>query len=84
MRFLARQLPLFRLLAAAQVALLVRRHLRQLDPFERRRLAELVRRGHRLDRAERRELRTLAAKLEPAAFVRAAAAHVSPLPRRFR
>ena len=74
------RLPLFKLLAIAQVALLVRRHLRNLTPGEHRRLRELVRRGHRLDRTERGELRALLAKLEPGIFLRAAADRVSPVP----
>jgi hypothetical protein len=75
-----RLLPLFRLLAIAQIALLVRRHMRNLDRGERRRLAELVRRGRRLDRTERRELRDLVMKLEPGVFARAAMNRVSPVP----
>ena len=80
-----RRLPFFKLLAIAQIALLVRRHLRNLTPLELRRMGELVRRGHRLDRDERSELRSLVAKLEPGAFAFAAADRVSPLPlpRRF-
>jgi hypothetical protein len=80
-----RRLPFFKILAIAQIALLVRRHLKRLTPMERKRMGELVRRGHRLDRSERDELRTLVSKLEPAAFAFAAADHVSPLPlpRRF-
>jgi hypothetical protein len=79
------RLPFFKLLAIAQIALLVRRHLRNLTPMEMRRMGELVRRGHRLDRDERTELRSLVAKLEPGAFAFAAADRVSPvrLPRRF-
>jgi hypothetical protein len=79
-----RRLPFFKILAIAQIALLVRRHLKRLTPMERKRMGELVRRGHRLDRSERDELRTLVGKLEPAAFAFAAADHVSPVPlRRF-
>ena len=79
------RLPFFKIFAIAQVALLVRRHLKRLTPMERRRMGELVRRGHRLDRSERNELRTLVSKLEPGAFAFAAANHMSPfpLPRRF-
>jgi hypothetical protein len=74
------RLPFFKILAIAQVALLVRRHLRNLTPVERRRLRELAWRGHRLDRAQRRELRDLVGKLEPGIFLRAAADRVSPVP----
>jgi hypothetical protein len=80
-----RRLPFFKLLAVVQLALLARRHLGVLTPDERRRLGELARRGHRLDGAERAELRDLAMKLEPRAFAAAAADYISPLPlpRRF-
>ena len=79
-----RRLPFFKILAVAQVALLVRRHLKRLTPMERRRMGELVRRGHRLDRDGRHELRMLVAKLEPGAFALAAADRFSPIPlRRF-
>ena len=82
----ARQLPFFKLLAVAQVAMMARQHLQALDPQERRRLGELVRRGHRLDHAERAELSTLAVKLEPQAFALAAVDMLSsvPLPGRLR
>jgi hypothetical protein len=75
-----RRLPFLKILAIAQIALLVHRHLTHLTASERRRLADLVRRGHRLNAAERRELRELVAKLEPAAFVFGAADHISPIP----
>jgi hypothetical protein len=45
-------------------------------------MAELVRRGHRLSKPERDELRRLAMKLEPGAFAKGAARHVSPFGRR--
>jgi hypothetical protein len=75
-----RRLPFFKILAIAQVALLVRRHLKRLTPMERKRMGELARRGHRLDRTERDELRTLVGKLEPGAFALAAADRFSPIP----
>lgn len=80
-----RRLPLFRLLAAAEIAMLARRHLRNLDPGERRRLAELVRRGLGMTPAERDELRGLLSRLDPGAFAGAALDAISPvgLPRRF-
>ena len=85
-RRLARQLPIFRLLAVGQVALLGRRHLRALTPEDRRRLTQLVRGGRNLTPDERTELRALAGKLEPRAFALAAADKFSPfpLPERFR
>jgi hypothetical protein len=74
-----RALPFARIFAIAQIALLARRHLRGLSPHDRRRMAHLVRRGRRLTAAERRELRDLVSKLEPAAFITAAARSLSPL-----
>ncbi len=76
----ARQLPFFKLLAVAQVAMMARQHLQALGPDERRRLGELVRRGRSLDAAERAELRALAGKLEPQAFAMAAVDKLSPVP----
>jgi hypothetical protein len=66
--------------------MLARRHLTALTPHERRRLVELARRGHRLSRDERTELRELAMKLEPRAFASAIADTMSPirLPKRRR
>ena len=66
-----------RVLAIAQVALLVRRHLSLLEPDERTRLATLVAqsrgRPHRnLTANERQELLRLAQKLEPGAFAHGA------------
>jgi hypothetical protein len=75
-----KRIPFFKILAFAQVALLARRHLRGLTRDDRRRLAELARRGTRLTPAERTELRALVAKMEPRAFALGAAHHVSPLP----
>ena len=77
---LLRRMPLFRLLAIGQTALLARRHLQRLDASDRRRLAELVRRGRGMDRAEREELRSLLGKLEPRAFAVMTADAFSPVP----
>ena len=79
-----RRLPFFKLLALAQTALLLRRHLQRLDSRDLRRLNELVRRGHHLNADERRELGRLVGKLEPREFAFAAADKLSPvrLPRR--
>jgi hypothetical protein len=79
-----RRMPFFKVLAIAKIALVARRHLQRLDASDRRRLSELVRRGHRMDRAERHELRRLVGKLEPRAFAVASADAFSPvrLPRR--
>src|SRR5689334_8941433 len=75
-----RRLPFFKVLAVVQIALLARRHLTALSPYERRRMAELARRGAKLTSEERREFIGLAAKLEPRAFAVHAADHFSPLP----
>jgi hypothetical protein len=74
----AKKLPLFRLIALAQVGLLAHRHLGALSSAERRRLLELGRRPHRLTGAERTELKRIAAKLEPRAFATEAVRSVSP------
>jgi hypothetical protein len=75
-----RSLPFLKLLAILQVILLARRHLQGLSGADRRRMAQLVRRGPKLSSAERRELRELAMKLEPGAFAKGAAARMSPMP----
>src|SRR4051812_3886721 len=75
-----RRLPFLKLLAVVQIALLARRHLTTLSPTERRRMAELARRGRTLTPDERHEFIELASKLEPRAFAVAAADHVSPFP----
>jgi hypothetical protein len=75
-----RRMPLFKLLAIAQTALLLQHHVRQLDASDWRRLAQLVRRGRGMSRAEREELRLLLAKLEPRAFAFTTADRFSPVP----
>jgi hypothetical protein len=79
-----RRLPFLKLIAVVELALLARRHLGALSPHERRRMAELARRGRKLTAAERDELRRLALKLEPRAFAGSAVNKFSPvrLPRR--
>jgi len=76
---IVRAIPFFRLLAIAQTVLLVRRHVRMLDAGDRRRLAELVRRGRGMTPAEREELRGVLAKLEPRVFAATAADAFSPV-----
>lgn len=76
---IANKLPLLRIVALGQLALLAHRHIRALTPKERRRLVELARKPHKLSPRERRELRALAAKLEPGAFAKNAARTVAPL-----
>jgi hypothetical protein len=70
-----------RVLAIAQVALLVRRHLALLEPDERTRLAKLVaqskgRPKRNLTANDREELLRLVRKLEPGEFGRSAAGHM--------
>ena len=81
----AKQVPLFKVVTIAQIAMLARQHFQTLSPAERRRLVELVRRSRGLSEPERVELRELTAKLDPKAFAGAAADRLSPfpLPRRF-
>jgi hypothetical protein len=79
-----KRLPVLKLLAVAELALVARKHLQHLDATERRRLAELVRRGRGLSAAEREELRSLVLKLDVRAFAGSAVQRLSPvgLPRR--
>ena len=71
----------FRVLAVAQLALLIRRHLSLLEPDERGRLAKLVgqsrgRPTKNLSANEREELLRLVGKLEPGEFGQAAASRL--------
>jgi hypothetical protein len=79
-----KRLPMLKVLAIAEVALLARDHVSRLDPSERRRLVELVRKGHgrarNLDDGEREELSALVAKAEPRRFAALAADRLSPVP----
>jgi branched-subunit amino acid aminotransferase/4-amino-4-deoxychorismate lyase len=74
-----KNVALLRIVVLGQLALLARRHIGALTPQERRRLLKLARRPHNLSARERKELRSLAAKLEPGAFARNAARTVSPI-----
>jgi hypothetical protein len=74
-----RAIPFFRLLAIGQTVLLARRHMRGLEPQERRRLRQLVLRGTKMTSAEREELRRILGKLEPRAFALATANAFSPV-----
>ena len=73
-----------RLLAAAQVVMLARRHWHRLEPHERRRVITLVRvaggRRGRLTPAERLELVRLIAKADPKLFAGLVAQKLSPVP----
>jgi hypothetical protein len=79
-----RALPMARLLAAAEVALMAHDHIAQLQPQDRRRIVQLLRKGHgrrrNLTETERDELAALVAKAEPRLFVGHAAEKFSPVP----
>ncbi len=79
-----RRLPVVKLLSAAELALLARDHVARLSPPERRRLVALVRVGRgrrsRLSDAEREELASLLAKLQPRRLVGEAIDRLSPVP----
>jgi hypothetical protein len=79
-----RRLPIMRLLAIGEIAVLARDHFERLTPVERRRLVVLLRRGRgrpsNLNKRDRRELAALIAKVEPRAFAGAAADKLSPVP----
>jgi len=79
-----RRIPVVKLLALAEVALLVREHVCRLRPQERRRLVELVRKAHwrkrNLSTAEWDELTALVAIAEPRRFTALAANKLSPMP----
>jgi hypothetical protein len=79
-----KRLPVLKLLAIGEIALLARTHASKLTPEERRRLFSLVREGRgrpsRLDAAQRDELQGLVAKAEPRLFAGEAADKLSPVP----
>jgi hypothetical protein len=79
-----RRLPILKVLAIGEIALLARSHLQKLDPDERRRLIELLRAGRgrpsNLSAAERDELTRLVAKTEPRLFAGLVADRLSPVP----
>jgi len=76
---LLKKMPLFRLIAVGETALLARRHLRRLDAHDRHRLLELVRKGRRMNARQRDELRTILSKLGPLEFAYATADAFSPV-----
>ncbi len=83
-----KRLPMLKLLAIGEIVLLAREHIERLEPHERRRLIELVRRGRgrtrNLNKGERVELAALIDKADARLFVGLAADKLSPvrLPRR--
>jgi hypothetical protein len=74
-----KRLPVMKLVAVAELALVARKHVQHLDAAERRRLVELVRHGRGMSPAEREELRTLVSKLDARAFAGSAAQRLSPV-----
>jgi hypothetical protein len=80
-----RGVPVARLIAIGELVLLARDHITRLEPEERRRVIELVRRGRgrpsHLSGRERRELAALIAKAEPRLFARQAVIKFSPIRR---
>lgn len=83
-----KRLPVMKLIALAEIGMVARRHFELLEPRERRRLVELVRKGRgrkaNLSQRDQAELTRLVAKLEPKQFALLAADKLSPvrLPKR--
>jgi hypothetical protein len=79
-----RAIPMAKLLTAAQLVMIARRHWLRLEPHERRRLFTLVRvatgRRGRLTPAERFELARLIAKADPKLFAGLVVQKLSPVP----
>jgi hypothetical protein len=79
-----KRVPIFKLLALAEVAVLAKAHYGRLTADERRRLLQLVQtsRGRKgnLSQAERDELAVLVNKMEPRMFAGSAASQLSPIP----
>ena len=79
-----RRVPVMKMLAAAELALLTRDHVQRLTPPERRRLITLVRVGRgrrsRLTGSERDELEQLLGKLEARLLMGHAVDRLSPVP----
>lgn len=81
-----KHLPAARLLLAAELMMLARQHLLKLEPQERRRMVQLLRRGRgrpsHLTERERRELARLLEKTEPREFIRSATKRATGIPLR--
>lgn len=80
-----KRLPVTKLLAVAELAVLARDHVQRLSPQERRRVLMLLRAGRahprqRLTDAEREELAALVAKAEPRLFAGETVDALSPIP----
>ncbi|HEY5319104.1 MAG TPA: hypothetical protein VIJ20_14035 [Solirubrobacteraceae bacterium] len=78
-----RRLPILKLLALAEIAVLARAHVTKLEAAEWRRMAELVRIGRgrtsNLSMRQRRELRSLINKAEPRLFAGEAFDKLAPV-----
>jgi len=79
-----KRVPIMKLLALGEIAVLAREHFSKLEPAEWRRLAELVRTGRgrpsNLSARQRRELETLVAKAEPRLFAGEVVGKLAPVP----
>ncbi len=79
-----KRLPVLKLIAIGEIALLARTHVTKLSGDERRRLLALVRKGRgrpsKLSPDERDELARLVAKAEPRLFAGGVADKLSPVP----
>jgi hypothetical protein len=79
-----KKIPVMKLLAAAEVAVLVREHFARLDANERRRLLHLLRLGRgrpsHLSAEDREELAVLVAKMQPRLLMGQAVEKLSPVP----
>jgi hypothetical protein len=79
-----RQVPVAWLLVAGEVVLLARDHIERLEPRERRRVVELLRKGRgrpgNLTQRERDELTKLVMKAEPRLFAGLVAQKLAPVP----
>ena len=79
-----KRLPVLKVLAIGEIALLARDHVSLLEPDERRRLLGLVRKGkgrtRNLSEHDREELALLVAKAEPRRFAGLVADKLSPVP----
>lgn len=79
-----RRLPVGKLLVVGEIVMLAHEHIRKLEPAERRRFLELMRRGRgrrrNLSPRERAELAALIAKADPRLFAGLIVKKLSPVP----
>jgi len=79
-----KRVPIFKLLALAEVAILAKAHYGRLAPAERSRLLQLVKtsrgRTGNLTQSERDDLARLVNKMEPRMFAGSAVSQLSPIP----